>query len=136
MRRSFTSLLLAVVVLSPVALVATPASAAKSGQLCKAADEGKSQDGLKCTKDGTRFRWEGSATATKAANTTKKSAGTTKKSSSSSATKKSSTASAGGGVAVNGRFCAAADKGRRETDSKGRRLTCKADANGKNRWQE
>jgi hypothetical protein len=133
MRRSFTSLLIAVAVLSPVALVASPASAAKSGQLCKAADEGKSQDGLKCTKDGTRFRWEGGAAATKAP-TTKKATGTTKKSS--GTTKKSSTASAGGGVAVNGRFCAAADKGRKETDSKGRRLTCKADANGKNRWQE
>lgn len=141
MRRSFTSLLIVVAVLSPVALVASPASAAKSGQLCKAADVGKSQDGLKCTKDGTRFRWEGGATAPKAAATTKKSTGTTKKSSgttkkSSGTTKKSSTASAGGGVAVNGRFCAAADKGRKETDSKGRRLTCKADGNGKNRWQE
>lgn len=138
MRRSFTSLLIAVTVLSPVAFAASPASAAKSGQLCKAADVGKSQDGLKCTKDGTRFRWEGGATTkaptTKASATTKKSSGTTKKSS--GTTKKSSTASAGGGVAVNGRFCAAADKGRKETDSKGRRLTCKADANGKNRWQE
>ena len=129
MRRSFASLLIAVAVLSPLALVAAPASAAKSGQLCKAADVGKSQDGFTCTKDGTRFRWTGGATAT-----TKKSTATTKKAP--VTTKKSTTASSGGGVAVNGRFCAAADKGRKETDSKGRKLTCKADANGKNRWQE
>ena len=143
MRRSFASLLVAVAVLSPLAFVAAPASAAKSGQLCKAADVGKSQDGFTCTKDGTRFRWTGGATATtkkstattkKATGTTKKATGTTKKST--ATTKKSTTASSGGGVAVNGRFCAAADKGRKETDSKGRKLTCKADANGKNRWQE
>ena len=145
MRRTLSSLLVATAVLCPIALVATPASAAKAGQLCKAADVGKTQDGVKCTKDGTRFRWvEGAATTaapttkkstptTKAPTvTTKKSTGTTKKS---TVTTKQ-TASAGSGVVVNGRFCGAVDKGRKATDAKGRKLTCKADANGKNRWQE
>lgn len=156
MRRTLASLLVAAAALCPIAFVAMPASAAKAGQLCKAADVGKTQDGVKCTKDGTRFRWVGGAAATSApttkkptvttkkptvttqAPTTKKSTATTKKST--ETTKKSTAttkpaASSGSGDAVNGRFCAAADKGRKATDAKGRKLTCKADANGKNRWQ-
>lgn len=136
MHRFLSSVLTAAAVFTPLALFAEPASAAKAGQLCKAADVGKSEDGLKCTKDGTRFRWEAGGAATKAPAT--KAAATTKKSSAakSSATTKKSTASAGSGTAVNGRFCAAADKGRKATDANGRKLTCKADGNGKNRWQE
>ncbi len=145
MRRTLSSLLVAVAVLSPIALVASPANAAKAGQLCKAADEGKTQDGVKCTKDGTRFRWVAGAATTKAP-TTKKSTATTKKPTAttnkptettkkSTGTTKQPTASTGGGDPVNGRFCATVDKGRRATDAKGRKLTCKADANGKNRWQ-
>ena len=159
MRRTLSSLFVAVAVLSPIALVASPANAAKAGQLCKAADEGKTQDGVKCTKDGTRFRWVAGAATTKAP-TTKKSTATTKKPTAttkkptettkkptattnkptettkkSTGTTKQPTASTGGGDPVNGRFCATVDKGRRATDAKGRKLTCKADANGKNRWQ-
>lgn len=135
MRRFLSSVITAAVVLTPLALLAEPASAAKAGQLCKAADVGKSQDGLKCAKDGTRFRWEAGGATTRAPTT--KAAATTKKSSpaKSSSTTKKSTASAGGGTAVNGRFCAAAEKGRRATDAKGQKLTCKADSSGKNRWQ-
>lgn len=156
MRRFVATLVTIAAFAAPVVLSAAPASAAKAGQLCKAADEGKTQDGVKCKKDGTRFRWAGGAaattkapTSTKAPATTKapaktattkattstkattntKIAGTTKKSSSTPAT-------TGGGVAVKGRFCAKADDGRKETDAKGRKLTCKADAAGKNRWQE
>lgn len=140
MRRLLTIITVVAAFAAPVAL-AQPANAAKAGQLCKAADVGTSQDGLKCTKDGTRFRWAGTAVATKAPTTIKKAAVTTKATSAkSTATTKKTTssagASAGGGDAVKGRFCAKADNGRRATDAKGRKLTCKADAAGKNRWQE
>ncbi len=153
MRRTLSSLLVAAVLLSPLAVLAAPANAATAGQLCKAGDEGKTQNGLKCTKDGARFRWEAGAATTKSpttkkpTDTTKKSTGTTKKSTAttkkstgttkkSTATTRKPTASSGGGDVVNGRFCAASDKGRRGTDAKGRKLTCKADANGKYRWQD
>ncbi len=154
MRRFLSAVLVAAAVIAPV-FNAQPASAAKAGQLCKAADVGTKADGLTCTKDGTRYRWAGGAAAATKAPTTKKAAVTTKKStvttkkstvttkaSSSKATpttKKSAStsgASAGGGDAVKGRFCAKADDGRKATDAKGRKLTCKADAAGKNRWQE
>ena len=148
MRRIVATLIAAAAFVAPVALTASPASAAKAGQLCKAADEGKSQDGVTCTKDGTRFRWAGGAATTKAPATTKAKTATTKaktattkattNSKATGTTKKSSStaASTGGGDAVKGRFCAKADAGRKATDSKGRKLTCKADAAGKNRWQE
>jgi hypothetical protein len=143
MRRFLSALVIATAVVTPLA-AAQPASAAKAGQLCKGADEGKKQDGLTCTKDGTRFRWAGGAAAATKAPTTKKAAATTKKASTTdtkaaATTKKSSGssgASSGGGEAVKGRFCAKADDGRKATDAKGRKLTCKADAAGKNRWQE
>lgn len=141
MRRLLLLVTFAVACAAPVAF-AQPASAAKSGQLCKAADVGTSQDGLKCTKDGTRFRWAGTAVATKAPTTIKKATVTTKGAVAkpTATTKKSTSSSAGastgGGDAVKGRFCAKADSGRRATDTKGRKLTCKADAAGKNRWQE
>ncbi len=145
MRRLLSIITVVTAFAAPVAL-AQPASAAKAGQLCKAADVGTSQDGLKCTKDGTRFRWAATAVATKAPTTIKKTTVTTKGTVTTKATgtktattKKSAStagASTGGGDAVKGRFCAKADNGRRATDAKGRKLTCKADAAGKNRWQE
>ena len=162
MRRFVATIVTIVAFAAPVVLAATPASAAKAGQLCKAADEGKSLDGVKCTKDGTRFRWTGGPVVTTKAPATTKTPATTKapaktattkakktakattdtnattNTKATGTTKKSSStpASTGGGVAVKGRFCAKADDGRKETDAKGRKLTCKADAAGKNRWQE
>jgi hypothetical protein len=143
MRRFLSALVIAAAVTAPV-VIAQPASAAKAGQLCKGADVGTKQDGLTCTKDGTRFRWAGGAAAATKAPTTKKATtkATTKATENTKAaatTKKSSTssgASTGGGEAVKGRFCAKADDGRKATDAKGRKLTCKADTAGKNRWQE
>ncbi len=132
----FTALTFAIA--APFAF-ATAAQAEKAGQLCAKAKEGSSAKdaggaSLTCKADGTRFRWVsagGAAPApTKAAPktvTTKPAAGTK--------TTKASGASAGGGTAVKGRFCAKADDGRRDTNAKGEKLICKADAKGKNRWQ-
>lgn len=155
MRRFVATLLTAAAIVAPLALPASAATAPKAGQLCKAADVGKTKSGVTCTKDGTRYRWAAGKTATtkapattkpaktattkavKAATPTTTAAKATTNSKATGTTKKpSAPASAGGGNAVKGRFCAKADKGRKATDSKGRKLTCKADAAGKNRWQE
>lgn len=130
MRRIVSVIIAATAFVAPIALNASPASAAKAGQICKAADEGKTQDGVVCKKDGTRFRWD-TAPATKAPTSKKASSSSSGSKSSSS---KSSSSGSGSGSAVNGRFCAKADDGKRATDSSGRKLVCKADSKGKNRW--
>ena len=132
----------------------TPAHAAtpRKGQLCAAADVGKtakdtSGTSLTCAVDsGGKNRWGvgASAIATVAstkANTTKAttSKATTATTKSSTATTKTKTTKASGsaaiGVLVKGRFCKVADDGLTGADKNGVRLVCKVDAGGKHRWQ-
>ncbi len=139
----------AVAVCAPFAF-ASAANAEKSGQICAKAKVGttaKDPSGatLTCTTDGARSRWVGGSApaATKAAPATPAKTKTTKApaaaaaASKPTATKKvASGASTGAaGSAVKGRFCAKADDGKRDTNAKGDKLVCKADAAGKNRWQ-
>ena len=131
-------------VAAPFAM-ASAANAEKSGQICAKAKVGttaKDPSGatLTCTADGARSRWVGGSApaATKAAAAAKPK--TTKAPAAAAATptatKKAAAASKGAaGSAVKGRFCAKADDGKRDTNAKGDKLVCKADAAGKNRWQ-
>jgi hypothetical protein len=133
----------AVAIAAPFAF-ASAAHAEKSGQICAKAKVGttaKDPSGatLTCTADGARSRWVGGAAApaaTKAAPATPKTK-TTKAPAAAAATKKAASGASTGaaGSAVKGRFCAKADDGKRDTNAKGEKLVCKADAAGKNRWQ-
>ena len=95
----------------------------------------KDPDGatLTCTADGARSRWVGGSApaATKAAPATPAKAKTAK----APAAAKKAASSGVAGSAVKGRFCAKADDGKRDTNAKGDKLVCRADAAGKNRWQ-
>jgi hypothetical protein len=137
----------AVAICAPFAF-ASAANAEKSGQICAKAKVGttaKDPSGatLTCTADGARSRWVGGSApaATKAAPVTPAKTKTTKAPAAAAATptatkKAASGASTGAaGSAVKGRFCAKADDGKRDTNAKGEKLVCKADAAGKNRWQ-
>jgi hypothetical protein len=137
----------AVAIAAPFAF-ASAAHAEKSGQICAKAKVGttaKDPSGatLTCTADGARSRWVGGSAApaaTKAAPTTPAKTKTTKAPSAAAtptATRKSASGASTGaaGSAVKGRFCAKADDGKRDTNAKGEKLVCKADAAGKNRWQ-
>ena len=138
---------LASVFASTLVLSSTPASAASAaGQLCASSkvgttDKDASGATITCKKDGTRFRWTagGAAAATKAPATTK-APGTTKKPSTAATTTKAGAKAAAPapaaatGAPVNGRFCAAADKGKTDKDKNGVTLTCKAGTGGKFRW--
>jgi hypothetical protein len=88
---------------------------------------------LTCTADGARSRWVGGSApaATKAAPATP---AKTKTAKTPAATKKAASSGVAGS-AVKGRFCAKADDGKRDTNAKGDKLVCRADAAGKNRWQ-
>jgi hypothetical protein len=136
----------AVAIAAPFAF-ASAANAEKSGQICAKAKVGttaKDPSGatLTCTADGARSRWVGGsapaptkaapAATTKTKTTTKAAAAATP-----TATKKAASGASTGaaGSAVKGRFCAKADDGKRDTNAKGEKLVCKADASGKNRWQ-
>jgi hypothetical protein len=135
----------AVAIAAPFAF-ASAAHAEKSGQICAKAKVGttaKDPSGatLTCTADGARSRWVGGSAApaaTKAAPATPKTK-TTKAPAAATptATKKAASGASTGaaGSAVKGRFCAKADDGKRDTNAKGEKLVCKADAAGKNRWQ-
>ena len=117
---------------------ASAANAEKSGQICAKAKIGtkaKDPDGatLTCTADGARSRWVGGSApaATKAAPATPAKAKTAK----APPAAKKAASSGVAGSAVKGRFCAKADDGKRDTNAKGDKLVCRADAAGKNRWQ-
>lgn len=132
-------------------LAATP----RKGQLCAAAAVGTSSKdasgtSLTCATDAKgKNRWgtAGSATTVKTVTTkakSKKAKTTTTQPATTkagSATTKSSTATskASGSTAtvviVKGRFCKKADDGVTGNDKNGVKLVCKADAQGKNRWQ-
>ena len=135
-------------------LAATP----RKGQLCAAAavgTSGKDASGnsLTCATDAKgKNRWgvAGSATTVKTVTTkaklkkaktttTKPGSAITKSSTpkSSTATSKSTGSSGATGtvVIVKGRFCKKADDGVTGNDKNGVKLVCKADAQGKNRWQ-
>ncbi len=119
---------------------ASVANAEKSGQICpktKVGTKAKDPSGatLTCTVDGARSRWVGGSApaATKAAPATPAKAKA--KAPAAAATKKAASTGAAGS-AVKGRFCAKADDGKRDTNAKGDRLVCRADAAGKNRWQD
>ena len=140
-------------------LAATP----RKGQLCAAVavgTSGKDASGnsLTCATDAKgKNRWgvAGSATTVKTVTTkaklkkakttttkpaTTKPGGATTKSStpkSSTATSKSTGSSGATGtvVIVKGRFCKKADDGVTGNDKNAVKLVCKADAQGKNRWQ-
>ena len=127
---------------------ASAANAEKSGQLCAKAKVGttaKDASGAKltCTVDGARSRWVGGAStpaATKLApaaaktKTTKAPAAATPAAAKTAKTTKPSSGSTGAaGSAVKGRFCAKADDGKRDSNAKGEKLVCRADASGKNR---
>jgi hypothetical protein len=133
----------AVAIAAPFAF-ASAAHAEKSGQICAKAKVGttaKDPSGatLTCTADGARSRWVGgSAPApTKAAPATPKTKTTKAPAAAATPTKKATSGGSTGaaGSAVKGRFCAKADDGKRDTNAKGEKLVCKADAAGKNRWQ-
>jgi hypothetical protein len=136
-----------VAIAAPFAFAST-ANAEKSGQICAKAKVGstaKDPSGatLTCTADGARSRWVGGSApaATKAAPVTPAKTKTTKApaagAAAPTATKKKAASGSTGvaGSAVKGRFCAKADDGKRDTNAKGDKLVCRADAAGKNRWQ-
>jgi hypothetical protein len=133
----------AVAICAPFAF-ASAANAEKSGQICAKAKVGttaKDPSGatLTCIADGARSRWVGGSVpaATKAAPVTPAKTKTTKAPAAAAATPTATKKAASGaaGSAVKGRFCAKADDGKRDTNAKGDKLVCKADAAGKNRWQ-
>jgi hypothetical protein len=133
----------AVAIAAPFAF-ASAAHAEKSGQICAKAKVGttaKDPSGatLTCTADGARSRWVGGSApaATKAAPATPKTKTTKAPAAAATPTKKATSGGSTGaaGSAVKGRFCAKADDGKRDTNAKGEKLVCKADAAGKNRWQ-
>ncbi len=135
----------AVAIVAPFAFVSA-ANAEKSGQICAKAKVGttaKDPAGatLTCTVEGSRSRWVGGSApaATKAAPATPAKTKTAKAPSATATpttAKKAAGKSTGvAGSAVKGRFCAKADDGKRDTNAKGDKLVCRADAAGKNRWQ-
>ena len=126
-----------VAIAAPFAL-ASAANAEKSGQICaksKVGTTAKDPAGatLTCTADGARSRWVGGSApaAPKAAPATP---AKTKTAKTPAATKKAASSGVAGS-GVKGRFCAKADDGKRDTNAKGDKLVCRADAAGKNRWQ-
>ncbi len=128
----FRSIALAtgLVLAASLTVTAPSASAATAGQLCSSAKVGTKDGNLTCTKDGSRYRWAASGASAPATQAAK----TTKASSSKSSSKSSPTPASAPGQPTNGRFCAKAESGKRGTDNKGQKLTCKADKNGRFRW--